>query len=126
MTNDPNERPGDENNPFKGTPFEQLFSQLGGAFSGGGSGMPDLSMLMSQMQAMMTPHEGSVNWTLAKDVARKTVAREADPSPTDKDRAATADAVRLADHWLDQVTDLPSGVSTSAVWSRAEWVEETI
>jgi putative hydrolase len=129
MTNDPNDRPGDENNPFKGTPFEQLFSSLGGAFGGGGSGgqgMPDLSMLMSQMQAMMTPHEGSVNWTLAKDVARKTVAQDPDPSPTDGDRRRVDDAVQLADHWLDQATDLPSGVSTSAVWSRAQWVEETI
>lgn len=126
MTNDPSERPGDENNPFKGTPFEQLFSQLGGAFSGGGAGMPDLSMLMSQMQAMMTPHEGSVNWNLAKDVARKTVAQEPDPSPSDRDRAAVADALQLADHWLDEVTDLPSGVSTSVVWSRAQWVEETV
>jgi len=129
MTNDPNDRPGDENNPFKGTPFEQLFSAFGGAFPGagsGGPGMPDLSMLMSQMQAMMAPHEGSVNWNLAKDVARKTVAQEADPSPTGKDKDAVADALRLADHWLDQVTDLPSGVSNSAVWSRAQWIEETI
>jgi putative hydrolase len=129
MTNDPNDRPGDENNPFKGTPFEQLFSSLGGAFPGagsGGQGMPDLSMLMSQMQAMMTPHEGSVNWNLAKDVARKTVAQGSDPSPSDKSRREVADALQLADHWLDQVTDLPSGVSTSDVWSRAQWVEETI
>jgi putative hydrolase len=129
MTNDPNDRPGDENNPFKGTPFEQLFSSLGGAFPGagaGGVGMPDLSLLMSQMQAMMAPHEGSVNWSLAKDIARKTVAQEPDPSPGDRERTAVADAVRLADHWLDQVTDLPSGVSTTAVWSRAQWIEETM
>jgi putative hydrolase len=129
MTNDPNDRPDDENNPFKGTPFEQIFSAFGGAFpggAGGGQGMPDLSMIMSQMQAMMSPHEGSVNWNLAKDVARKTVAQEPDPSPTSKDQDAAADALRLADHWLDQVTDLPSGVATSAVWSRAQWVEETI
>ena len=129
MTNDPNDRPGDENNPFKGTPFEQLFSSLGGAFPGagaGGAGMPDLSLLMSQMQAMMAPHEGSVNWNLAKDIARKTVAQEPDPSPGDRERTAVADAVRLADHWLDQVTDLPSGVSTTAVWSRAQWIEETM
>jgi putative hydrolase len=129
MTNDPNDSPGDENNPFKGTPFEQLFSSLGGAFPGagsGGPGMPDLSMLMSQMQAMMAPYEGSVNWNLAKDVARKTVAQQPDPSPSDRERDAVADALRLADHWLDQATDLPSGVSTSAVWSRAQWVEETV
>ncbi len=136
MTNDPGDRPsgdpGDENpNPFKGTPFEQIFAAFGGAFPGAGGpqgagGMPDLSGLMSQMQAMMAPHEGTVNWTLAKDVARKTVAQQEDPSPTAKDRSDVSDAVRLADHWLDSATELPSGVSTSAVWSRAEWVEETV
>ena len=74
MANDP-AVPGDDgpdeepDNPFKGTPFEQIFS----AFGGSGGTMPDLSQLMSQMQAMMTPHEGSVNWDLAKDVARRTV-----------------------------------------------------
>jgi putative hydrolase len=129
MDNEPNDRPGDENNPFKGTPFEQIFSQLGGGLGGsgggGGAGMPDLSVLMGQMQAMMAPYEGPVNWNLAKDVARKTVSREPDPSPGDRERDQVADAVRLADHWLDQVTDFPSGVSTSTAWSRAQWVEET-
>ena len=84
MTNDPGDRPDDENpNPFKGTPFEQIFNAFGAGgaagagfpgMSGGPGGMPDLSALMSQMQAMMAPHEGSVNWALAKDVARRTVA----------------------------------------------------
>src|SRR3954454_5863713 len=131
MTNDPGHGPDDEsNNPFKGTPFEQMFSTFGGAFGGGGgpgsAGMPDLSMIMSQMQAMMTPHEGSVNWTLAKDVARRTVAAEPDPSPSGKDRSDIADALRLADHWLDSATELPSGVTSTTAWSRAEWIEETI
>src|SRR3954468_7549703 len=126
MSDDPGDRP--DENPFKGTPFEQMFSAFGGAFGAGGQGggMPDLSMLMSQMQAMMTPHEGSVNWTLAKDVARRTVAAEPDPSPGSKDRSDVADALRLADHWLDSATELPSGVTSTAAWSRAEWVEETI
>ncbi|HJR40135.1 MAG TPA: zinc-dependent metalloprotease [Nocardioidaceae bacterium] len=133
MTNEPGDRPDDDNNnPFKGTPFEQIFAAFGGGMPGGPGGMqgvpgmPDLSMLMSQMQHMMAPYEGSVNWNLAKDVARKTVAQESDPTPGQQDRAAVADALRLADHWLDQVTDLPSGVNTSAVWSRAEWIEETV
>ena len=65
--------------------------------------MPDLSALMSQMQAMMSPHEGSVNWTLAKDVARRTVAEQPDPSPTERQAGEIADALRLADHWLDSV-----------------------
>jgi putative hydrolase len=88
--------------------------------------MPDLSALMSQMQAMMAPHEGSVNWTLAKDVARRTVAQEPDPSPGAGDRDRVADALRLADHWLDSATDFPSGVKAVAAWSRAEWVEHTV
>ena len=117
-------------NPFKGTPFEQMFQAFGGALGGGagagGAGMPDLNALIGQMQAMMTPHEGSVNWQLAKDVARRTVAAEPDPTPSDRQRTEIADALRLADHWLDSATDLPSGVSTSAAWSRAEWVEETV
>src|SRR3954471_23651006 len=125
MSDDPGDRP--DENPFKGTPFEQMFSAFGGAFGAGGQGggMPDLSMLMSQMQAMMTPHEGSVNWTLAKDVARRTVAAEPDPSPTTKDRSDIADSLRLADHWLDAATEFPSGVTSTAAWSRAEWVVGT-
>jgi putative hydrolase len=128
----------DRPNPFAGTPFEQIFNAFGGALGGvpgvpgapggqpGAAGMPDLSALMSQMQAMMTPHSGSVNWTLAKDVARRTVALEPDPSPVDRQRADVADALRLADHWLDSATELPSGVRATAAWSRAEWVEQTI
>jgi putative hydrolase len=113
--------PGDETpNPFKGTPFEQIFQ----AFSGGA--MPDLSGIMNQMQAMMQPHEGAVNWNLAKDIARRTTASSEDPSATSADQTRVADAVRLADHWLDSATDFPSGVSTSVAWSRAEWIEETI
>src|SRR3954454_18692871 len=142
MSNDPDGPPdegsgGDRPNPFKGTPFEQIFNQFGGALGGlggvgglggpgGPGGMPDLSALMSQMQAMMAPHEGSVNWNLAKDVARRTVAQEPDPSPTDRQRADVADALRLADLWLDSATDFPSGVRTATAWSRAEWVEETL
>ncbi len=127
MTNEPGDEP---TNPFKGTPFEQLFGSMGGAFGGapgapGAGGMPDLAALMSQMQAMMTPHQGSVNWNLAKDVARRTVAETPDPSPSERQRTEAADALRLADHWLDSVTEFSSGVSTSAVWSRAEWVEQT-
>ena len=113
--------PGDETpNPFKGTPFEQIFAAFGGG------AMPDISGLMSQVQAMMQPHEGAVNWQLAKDIARRTTAETADPSTTSTDQTRIADAVRLADHWLDSATAFPSGVATTAAWSRAEWIEETI
>src|SRR5689334_7354780 len=107
MTNEP----GDEPNPFRGTPFEQIFAMFSGGLGGAaggqpglGSGMPDLSVLMSQVQAMMQPHEGAVNWQLANDVARRTSAQEPDPSVSSADRSRVADALRLADHWLDSAT----------------------
>ncbi|QYJ05717.1 zinc-dependent metalloprotease [Nocardioides panacisoli] len=111
-----------ENNPFKGTPFEQIFGAFGG---GGGAGGFDLSQIFGQLQAMMQPHDGPMNWKVADDIARSTVAKEADPSPGQRDADRIADAVRLADHWLDTATDFPSGVQSTAAWSRAEWVVET-
>jgi len=108
--------PDDGQNPFKGTPFEQFF---------GGGNMPDLNQLFSQLQAMMQPHDGPLNWDVALDMARKQAASEADPTPTQKQRDAVADALRLADHWLDETTDFPSGVMSTAAWSRAEWVVGT-
>lgn len=119
----PDEGRSPDQNPFRGTPFEALF--------GGGAGgeMPDLTTLFaqmqSQMQALFAPHSGPINWEYAVDVARKTVASSPDPSPSQRQRDAVADAVRLADHWLDDTTHFPSGVKTTAAWSRAEWVVGT-
>src|SRR4051812_18958581 len=133
MSNDAGNGPGDPEdnaednageNPFKGTPFEQIFSSFGSG------GMPDLggmdlSALMGQMQSLMAPYDGPVNWQLATDIARRTSAQEPDPSPDRNAQTRVADAFRLADHWLDGTTALPSGISTTAAWSRADWIEET-
>lgn len=120
-------QPGEGENPFQGTPFEQFFA---GGFPGGIPGMtpgamPDLAGLMAQVQAMMQPYDGPLNWDLALDVARKTAAAEPDPTPSQKQKDAVADALRLADHWLDPTTTLPSGIASTAAWSRAEWVVGT-
>jgi putative hydrolase len=58
-------------------------------------------------------------------MARKAVAQSPDPSPGKKQQDAVADAVRLADHWLDETTAFPSGVTSTAAWSRAEWIVGT-
>jgi putative hydrolase len=119
-------------NPFKGTPFEQIFGALGGGGLGGlsgpggaGGGLPDLNQLFSQIQFLMQPYDGPLNWDFAIDMARKTVAQSPDPSPTQKQKDAVADAVRLADHWLDETTTFPSGVVSATAWSRAEWIVGT-
>ncbi|MDP2774791.1 MAG: zinc-dependent metalloprotease [Nocardioides sp.] len=123
-----NDGPDDGQNPFKGTPFEQFFSggDLSGALGGAMAGMPDLGQIMGQIQAMMQPYDGALNWDVAEDVARKTVAQSPDPSPTQRQKDAVADAVRLADHWLDEATGIPSAVQTTAAWSRAEWIVSTL
>jgi putative hydrolase len=131
MANDPDEgRP--EDNPFRGTPFEQLFGALGGGMggglggAGGGSGqMPDLGQLFGQLQSLLQPYDGPLNWDVALDLARKTVAQSPDPTPTAAQQSRVADAVQLADHWLDATTDFPSGVTTASAWSRAEWIVNT-
>lgn len=127
MSDKPGETPDDGQNPFKGTPFEQFFGALGGAGGLGAAagGMPDLNQLFSQIQFLMQPHDGPLNWDFALDLARKTAAQSADPSPTQKQKDAVADAVRLADHWLDDTTTFPSGVTTATAWSRAEWIVGT-
>jgi putative hydrolase len=130
MAGTPPDRPDDEgddssrrDNPFAGTPFEQIFSAFTQGSSGGG--MPDLSQLMAQVQKMMTPYSGSVNWPLARDTARGKVAEHDDPSPTKADRDAVAESVQLAEHWLDEACAFAAGAYRPAAWSRAEWVENT-
>jgi putative hydrolase len=124
--NDQPEQPGGESpdegqNPFKGTPFEQFFSGAQG-FSGG---LPDLGALMGQIQSLMQPHEGPINWDFALDMARRATAQTPDPSPSSKQQSEIADAVHLADLWLDEACEFASGVSSTAAWSRAEWIVGT-
>lgn len=114
-------------NPFKGTPFEAMFQQFSGAAGPGGEGM-DLNAIFAQVQQLLSGSgDGKpVNWDLAKDIARKTVSAAGDRSVTPTDNERVADAVRLAEHWLDPATTLPEASATSAAWSRAEWVENTL
>ncbi|GAB3257751.1 zinc-dependent metalloprotease [Nocardioides dilutus] len=124
MANDPDEGRPDDSNPFRGTPFEQLFGAMGGALGAGGQ-LPDIGQLFGQLQSLLQPYDGPLNWDVALDLARKTVAQTPDPTPSTAEQARVADAVRLADHWLDDTTDFPSGVTTATAWSRAEWVVNT-
>src|SRR6266545_3075705 len=81
---------------------------------------------LRQFADLMAWQGGPVNWDLAKNVARQTVAAEGDPSVLDADRKKIVDAVQLADLWLNEATSFPSGVRTAQAWSRSEWVEATL
>ena len=118
MPDDESERD-EPQNPFAGTPMEQMF----GAFS---NGEVDMQQIIGQMQKMFATHEGSVNFDLAKDVARHTVAAAGtDPSPNAAHQGAVDDAVRLAESWLDQATNIPTGATSATAWSKADWIENT-
>jgi putative hydrolase len=118
--------------------FADLLRQMGGGFgdSGGGTtpggfNVPGfdpqmLGMVFTRIGQMLSSDSGPVNWELARDLARQTLAGAADPSVTDGERRALRDAVRLAELWLDDVTTLPAGTTDTLAWSRAEWIEETL
>jgi putative hydrolase len=92
--------------------------------SEGGEGGPQLP-LFAQLQQLLSWSGGPVNWELAKQLALTGLAGQDAPVPA-ADRGAVADAVRLADLWLDEVTDLPSGVQSIESWSRVEWLDKTL
>jgi putative hydrolase len=81
--------------------------------------------LFAELQKLLNWQGGPVNWDLAKQLAVSQLSASSTiVSPAD--RSATADAIRLADLWLDDATDLPSGVQAIETWSRLEWLDRTL
>ncbi len=104
-------------------PFAALFGSIGG---GPGGGTPDLGAALQRIGKLLSWQGGPVNWDLAKEAAREVVAAQGDKSVGDADRRAVADAVRLADLWLDPVSTFAASSAQVRTWSRAEWVEGTL
>ncbi|MFF2022550.1 zinc-dependent metalloprotease [Streptomyces sp. NPDC058171] len=91
----------------------------------------DLGAAFQQLGQMLSYEGGPVNWDMAKQIARQTVAQGTsdgtkDASVSPADHAWVEETVRLADLWLDGATSLPSGSGSAVAWSRAEWVEATL
>jgi putative hydrolase len=90
----------------------QIFTQLGQMFTSAGTAMA------SGTQA------GPINYELAGRVASNSIGFVAPIAPTT--HAAIADAVHLAETWLDGATALPAGTSKAQGWSPNDWVENTM
>ncbi|HWB67903.1 MAG TPA: zinc-dependent metalloprotease [Mycobacteriales bacterium] len=84
---------------------------------------PDLGAMLHQLGDLMSGETGPVNWQVARQSAMAVIG--ADAGTTAAEAAEVADAVRLADLWLDPVTSLPSGVTSTEAWSRRRWLEAT-
>ncbi|MBJ7450604.1 MAG: zinc-dependent metalloprotease [Blastococcus sp.] len=122
---DPDRREGGGGDPAGGDPFG--LGALFGGMAGGGTPEDVLGKmpLFAELQRLMTWSGGPVNWDLAKQGAISQLAAGHQPV-SDAEGTAVAEALRLADLWLDQVTELPSGIERTAAWSRVEWVEHTL
>ena len=69
--------------------------------------------------------EGAVNWELARDTARQSLAAAGDPSVSEAERRAVDQAVSLAQVWLDPACTFPTSSPDGLAWSRSEWLEGT-
>lgn len=130
----------EDGRPGEPDPMAEMFSQLLGpggadelakALGAAGVGPVDptqLTAMIGQVQRMLaTPGDGGpVNWQLAHDMARQAVSEYGDSSVGGAEQRAVADAVRLADVWLEEHTTLPAATTRAVAWSRAEWVEGTL
>ncbi|HET8683983.1 MAG TPA: zinc-dependent metalloprotease [Micromonosporaceae bacterium] len=85
----------------------------------------EMQRFLAQLQQMLaTSSSGPVNWDLARQVALGQLTGDRPATPAEQ--AAVAEALHLADLWLEPVSALPSGISTATAWSRAEWVSATL
>lgn len=90
----------------------QIFTRLGEMFSGAGT------MAGGGQQA------GPVNYDLARQLASSSIGFVA-PVP-ESTATAIADAVRLAETWLDGATALPAGTTRTVAWTPTEWLDNTL
>ncbi|MBX9642336.1 MAG: zinc-dependent metalloprotease [Mycobacteriaceae bacterium] len=90
----------------------QLFTRLGEMFGGVGSAMSS------------GKDAGPVNYDLARQVASGSIGFVA-PIPATTS-SAIADAVHLAETWLNGATALPEGTTRAVGWSPSDWVDNTL
>lgn len=90
----------------------QIFTKLGEMFSGAGTAMAGGGQ------------SGPVNYDLARQLASNSIGFVA-PIP-DQTKSAVADAVRLAETWLDGVTPLPAGTTRTVAWTPSDWLDNTL
>ncbi len=85
-----------------------------------------MNQVLNQVRSLLNSSGSDpVNKDVAHDVARQTAAL-GDSSLTAGETRAVAEALSLAELWLDSATDLPPSGAKPLAWSRSEWVEHTL
>jgi putative hydrolase len=94
---------------------------------GTGGGQPeDIAAAFTRLGQLLSWQGGPVNWDLARDVSRQAVSAAGDRSVAAAESQQVADALRLAELWLDPTTVFAAVGASAEAWSRAEWLENTL
>ncbi|MGS0688289.1 zinc-dependent metalloprotease [Nakamurella sp. GG22] len=96
----------------------------------GGFDLNQLGSMLSQLGQMMSQagasgaSSGPVNYELARQLATSQLPASHPASSIDV--AKVADAIKLAEVWLDGATSMPAGARTSTAWTPRQWVDATM
>ena len=123
----PNNDDGDDDNSRRDqNPFGTF--GFGGSAAGGGLGdlLNQFGQMLSGMGSSMNSPEGSgpVNYEMAQRIAHQQISNDKEISSADSN--AVAEAVRLAELWLDDATELPTASGSVKAWNSSEWLEATM
>ncbi|HLL68035.1 MAG TPA: zinc-dependent metalloprotease [Micromonosporaceae bacterium] len=135
---------GDLPDPNDPRQMQQFLSQLQQMFTVPGGGPVNWDLARQVAQAHLTGGPGGAGLTslplgftlpgmgaTGPAGAGPTGAGEAtrpvgDPALTPLDHASVAEALRLADLWLEDQSALPSGISSTVAWTRSQWLGSTL
>jgi putative hydrolase len=132
--------------PGGGTPdpddprqMQQFLSQLQQLFTAPGGGPVNWELAKQVAQAHLTGAPGmsfsslpmgfalpGVGGGTAPETAVEQPKPVGDPPVTPAERNAVVEALHLADLWLESESDLPSGITSSAAWTRMDWLTATL
>ncbi|GEL18652.1 zinc-dependent metalloprotease [Pseudonocardia asaccharolytica] len=95
----------------------------------GGFDVSQLGQMLTQLGQMLS-HAGSsgggpVNYELAGQLATQQLAQTTS-SLTPDQRKAVADAVQLAELWLNPATEFPVGATETQAWTAIDWVKASM
>ncbi len=96
----------------------------------GGFDLGQLGSMLSQLGQMMSQanasgaSSGPVNYDLARRLATSQVPASHPASAVDVNKVA--EAIALAEVWLDGATALPAGARTSTAWTPRQWIDATM
>ncbi|MBV7363550.1 zinc-dependent metalloprotease [Actinomycetaceae bacterium TAE3-ERU4] len=69
---------------------------------------------------------GPVNWQLALQVAKQSIAQASDPTLSAAQAAQYKSALQVATLWLDAVTNMLPPQADPEAWTRTQWLETTM